>query len=124
MKAEFTFEPVHNIRMVVSFHNTPLAGQRIQAKRITRLCAEEFGFHVDDLSSHRKLRWLCYARFAAWDLMRRHTARSLPAIGRRFGNRDHTTVMHGVRKSGYLLADPDETRYTEAFERVRERLLV
>lgn len=124
MKAEFTFEPVHSVTMSVSFHNTAMAGQKVPAKRIIRLCAEEFGFHVDQLSSSRQHRQLAYARFAAWDLLRRHTGLSYPEIGRRFGDRDHTTVMHGVRKSGQLLADPDETLYTEAFERVQERLLV
>lgn len=124
MKAEFTFEPVHNIQMSVSFHNIPLGGQRVPAKRIIGLCAKEFGVHIDELSGHRRPRNLTRARFAAWDLLRRHTGLSYPQIGQRFGGRDHTTVLHGVRKSGQLLADPDETDYTGSFERVQDRLLV
>lgn len=127
MRAEFIFEPVHNVMMVVNFHNTPLAGQRVPAKRIIRLCAEEFHIPINQLCEKREKRsphWLCHARFAAWDLLRRHTALSYYSIGQRFGGRDHSSVLVGVRRSGQLLADPDETRYTEAFERVRERLLV
>lgn len=124
MRAEFSVQPAHKVNLSVNFHNTALCGQRVPAKRIIGLCAEEFGFHPDQLASARRTRWLCYARFAAWDLLRRHTRLSLPQMGQRFGNRDHTTVIHGLKSSKILLSDPDETRYTEAFERVRERLLI
>lgn len=124
MKAEFVFQPVHNITMSVNFHNTAMSGQRVPAARIIRLCAEVFEIHPDEMSSRCRRRDIAYARFAAWDLLRRHTRLSYPAIGQKFGGRDHTTVMGGARKSGELLADPDETWYTGAFERVQERLLV
>lgn len=124
MKAEFIFQPVHNITMSVCFRETVMAGEKVPTKRIMLLCAEVFGVLPEELSSKLRARNVAYARFCAWDLLRRHTKLSYTQIGRRFGNRHHTTVMSGVLKSGGLLADPDETWYTEVFERVQARLLV
>lgn len=124
MRAEFVFQPAHNITLSVCFRRTAVTGQRVPAKRIIRLCAEEFDVHPDEMVGARRHRNIAYARFAAWDLLRRHTKLSYPSIGQKFGNRDHSTVMGGVDRSADLLADPDETWYTEAFRRVQKRLLV
>jgi chromosomal replication initiator protein len=58
-----------------------------------------------DMRSHRCARPLVRARWIAMLLARELTAASFPAIGRHFGNRDHTTIMHGVRRIEELCRD-------------------
>jgi chromosomal replication initiator protein len=51
-------------------------------------------------------------------LCKQHTTRSYPDIGRRFGGRDHTTVLHGVRKIEELLTQDEQiARDVEALTR-------
>ncbi len=66
--------------------------------QIQRVCAEHFNFYVTELCSQRRLGPLVRARQIAMYLTKTLTNRSLPEIGRRFGHRDHTTVLHAVRK--------------------------
>ena len=82
--------------------------------RILRLSADTFGFTVDEILSHDRRPALASARQVAMYLAREHTGETLPAIGRRFGGRNHTTVMHACRRTADRLAqDP------EFFESVR-----
>jgi chromosomal replication initiator protein len=82
--------------------------------RILELAAETYGFTVDELLSHDRRPALAAARQVAMYLAREHTGETLPAIGRRFGGRNHTTVMHACRRTAERLAhDP------EAFDTVR-----
>jgi chromosomal replication initiator protein len=82
--------------------------------RILDLSAETYGFTVDELLSHDRRPALAAARQVAMYLAREHTGETLPAIGRRFGGRNHTTVMHACRRTAERLAlDP------EAFDTVR-----
>ena len=82
--------------------------------RIVRLSADTFGFTVDEILSHDRRPALASARQVAMYLAREHTGETLPAIGRRFGGRNHTTVMHACRRTADRLAqDP------EFFESVR-----
>ena len=82
--------------------------------RILRLSADSFGFTVDEILSHDRRPALASARQVAMYLAREHTGETLPAIGRRFGGRNHTTVMHACRRTADRLAqDP------EFFESVR-----
>ena len=82
--------------------------------RIIELSAETYGFTVDELLSHDRRPALAAARQVAMYLAREHTGETLPAIGRRFGGRNHTTVMHACRRTAERLAqDP------EAFDTVR-----
>lgn len=69
-----------------------------RAERIIRQVAEEFGLTVDELKSPERTRRVAYPRFKAMYRLKTETELSLPAIGRRLGGRDHTTVLHGVRK--------------------------
>ena len=61
-----------------------------------------------DVLSHRRHKSIILPRQVAMYLARVQTLRSLPEIGRRFGGRDHTTVMHAVEKIERLLAAGDE----------------
>ena len=67
--------------------------------RIVRLSADTFGFTVDEILSHDRRPALASARQVAMYLAREHTGETLPAIGRRFGGRNHTTVMHACRRT-------------------------
>lgn len=61
--------------------------------------AVAFAFDVDriEMTSDRRVREVARPRQVAMYLAKRLTRRSLPEIGRRFGGRDHTTVMHAIR---------------------------
>lgn len=74
------------------------SGQRLTVDRIQRVVAEEFGVTLDDMVSKRRARAVARPRQVAMYLCKKLTKRSLPDIGRRFGGRDHTTVMHAVKR--------------------------
>jgi hypothetical protein len=57
-----------------------------------------FSIFPNEVESSRRQGALVYPRQIAFYLARRHTPYSYPQIGRRFGNRDHTTIMHGCRR--------------------------
>ena len=65
---------------------------------IIQATAQYFKLTVDDLYGSSRSQAVAIARQIAMYLSKQLTTRSLPEIGRRFGNRDHTTVMHAVRK--------------------------
>jgi chromosomal replication initiator protein len=90
----------------------PSAAQTIEW--ILELSAEAFGFTVAELLSHDRRPALAWARQVAMYLAREHTGETLPAIGRRFGGRNHTTVMHACKRTAERIA-----RDPEAFEAVR-----
>lgn len=63
---------------------------------IQRAVAEHFGMRLAEMTSHRRARAVARPRQVAMYLARELTPLSLPQIGRHFGGRDHTTVMHAV----------------------------
>uniref|UniRef100_UPI003340E0EF chromosomal replication initiator protein DnaA n=1 Tax=Sandarakinorhabdus sp. TaxID=1916663 RepID=UPI003340E0EF len=65
---------------------------------IQRKVADYYGLKMAELLSERRSRDVARPRQIAMYLAKKLTPRSLPEIGRRFGNRDHTTVMHAVKK--------------------------
>ena len=67
-------------------------------EEIQKRVAEHFQIRLSDMSSARRSRTVARPRQIAMYLSKQLTSRSLPEIGRRFGGRDHTTVMHGVRR--------------------------
>lgn len=69
-----------------------------QWKSIIAEICEKHGIDWLDLASHRRSTEIVIARHEAMYRMRRETTMSLPAIGRKLGGRDHTTVLHGIRK--------------------------
>jgi chromosomal replication initiator protein len=81
--------------------------KRITVDDIQKATAEHFGMKQADLLSERRTRAVARPRQAAMYLAKQLTTRSLPDIGRRFGGRDHTTVLHAVRRIEELKAtDP------------------
>jgi chromosomal replication initiator protein len=73
--------------------------EEIQAK-----VAAHFNVRITEMTSARRARAVARPRQVAMYLSKQLTSRSLPEIGRRFGDRDHTTVMHAVRKVEQLRA--------------------
>jgi len=72
--------------------------RRVTIDEIQKKVAEHYKVRVSDLSSSRRARTIARPRQVAMYLSKQLTERSLPEIGRKFGGRDHTTVMHAVRK--------------------------
>ncbi len=72
--------------------------RRIKIEDIMRIVSRHFGVSKGDLISQRRHRSVVWPRQIGMYLAKQLTSRSLPEIGRRFGGRDHTTVLHAIRK--------------------------
>jgi chromosomal replication initiator protein len=77
--------------------------KRVSIEEIQRKVAEHYNIRLTDMSSARRARNVARPRQVAMYLAKQLTSRSLPEIGRRFGNRDHTTVMHAVSRIAELM---------------------
>jgi chromosomal replication initiator protein len=72
--------------------------RRIRIEDILRVVSRHYGVSRSDLLSQRRHRAVVLPRQVGMYLAKQLTSRSLPEIGRRFGGRDHTTVLHAIRK--------------------------
>lgn len=72
--------------------------RRVTIEEIQKRVAEHYNIRLSDMHSARRARAVARPRQVAMYLAKQLTTRSLPEIGRKFGGRDHTTVMHAVRK--------------------------
>ena len=72
--------------------------RRITIEDIQKRVAEHYNIRLADMHSARRARAVARPRQVAMYLAKQLTTRSLPEIGRKFGGRDHTTVMHAVKK--------------------------
>ncbi|WP_421784740.1 chromosomal replication initiator protein DnaA [Hyphobacterium sp.] len=72
--------------------------RRVTVDLIQKTVAERFGVKVSDILSKRRTKTVVKPRHIAMYLAKTMTTRSLPDIGRRFGDRDHSTVIHAVNK--------------------------
>jgi len=72
--------------------------RRVTIEEIQKRVAAHFNIRMSDMHSARRARSVARPRQVAMYLAKQLTSRSLPEIGRKFGGRDHTTVMHAVRK--------------------------
>lgn len=84
--------------------------RRVKIEDILRVVSRHFGVSKGDLLSQRRHRSVVWPRQIGMYLAKQMTARSLPEIGRRFGNRDHTTVIHAIRKIEGILTDNPRLR--------------
>ena len=82
--------------------------KRVRIEDIQKIVARQFNVSKNDLLSNRRTRVIVRPRQIAMYLAKVMTPRSLPEIGRRFGGRDHTTVLHAVRKIESMTSD-DQT---------------
>ena len=87
---------------------------------IQRAACEQFGISPDELLSPGRASRIAWPRQLAMYLSRELTSESLPAIGRHFGGRDHTTVLHAWRRTSERLDSDPKTR--SAVDSLRQRL--
>jgi chromosomal replication initiator protein len=78
--------------------------RKVSIEEIQRKVAEHYNVRLSDMIGPKRVRTVARPRQVAMYLSKQLTPRSLPEIGRRFGGRDHTTIMHGVRKIEELMA--------------------
>ena len=72
--------------------------RKVTVEEIQRKVADHYNIRLSDMIGPKRLRTIARPRQIAMYLAKHMTTRSLPEIGRRFGGRDHTTILHGVRK--------------------------
>ena len=93
----------------------------INVEFIQNLVAAHFNLNIQELLSPRRSRSLARPRQIAMYLAKQHTTNSLPDIGRKFSNRDHTTVIHAVKKIDELLKKDNDIR--ESVATLRKKIL-
>ena len=96
------------------------ADRKVTIEEIQRKVSEHYNIRLSDIIGPRRVRTIARPRQVAMYLAKQLTSRSLPEIGRRFGGRDHTTVMHGVRKIEELKAH--DSQIAEDVELLRRAL--
>ncbi len=95
--------------------------RRVTIEEIQKRVAEHWNIRLTDMSSARRARAVARPRQVAMYLAKQLTNRSLPEIGRKFGNRDHTTVMHAVSRIAELIEqDSDFGERVELLRRMLE----
>jgi chromosomal replication initiator protein len=94
--------------------------RRITIDEIQRQVASHYNIRLSDMSSARRARAVARPRQVAMYLAKQLTTRSLPEIGRKFGGRDHTTVIHAVRKVEELVTQ--DAAFAEDLELLKRML--
>ncbi|MCX8135350.1 MAG: chromosomal replication initiator protein DnaA [Roseococcus sp.] len=79
--------------------------KRVSIDDIQRKVAEHYNIRLTEMASARRSRAVARPRQVAMYLAKQLTSRSLPEIGKRFGNRDHTTVLHAVQRITALMQE-------------------
>jgi chromosomal replication initiator protein len=102
-----------------SLYPRPIAAERSIAEIKQAACAQ-FGITVEELVSPGRSQRVAQPRSLAMYLARELTQESLPAIGREFGGRDHTTVLHAWRRTNERIAIDSSCK--SAVEQLRRRL--
>jgi len=98
----------------------PQEPKRVKIEDIQRVVARQYNVSRSDLLSSRRTANVVRPRQVAMYLAKTLTLRSLPEIGRRFGGRDHTTVLHAVRKIEGLVNN--DTTLSEEIELLKRQL--
>ncbi len=98
----------------------PAEPKRVRIEDIQRVVARQYNVSRADLLSSRRTANVVRPRQVAMYLAKVLTLRSLPEIGRRFGGRDHTTVLHAVRKIENLAGN--DSAFAEEIEALKRQL--
>ena len=95
--------------------------RKVTIDEIIRKVTDHYGVNLTDMLSARRTRSIARPRQVAMYLSKKLTSKSLPEIGRRFGKRDHTTVIHAVKKIEELQSvDNQIAKDIEVLRRVLE----
>ncbi len=94
--------------------------RKVSIEEIQRKVSEHYNIRLSDMVGPKRLRSYARPRQVAMFLCKKMTSRSLPEIGRRFGGRDHTTVMHGVKRIEEL--KQNDAQIAEDLELLRRAL--
>ena len=93
----------------------------INVESIQNIVAVYFNLNIQEMLSPRRSRSLARPRQIAMYLAKKYTTNSLPDIGRKFSNRDHTTVIHAVKKIDELSKNDNEIKHS--ITEIKKRLL-
>jgi len=93
---------------------------KVTIAEIQRRVAEHYNMRLTDMTSSRRARAVARPRQVAMFLAKQLTGSSLPEIGKKFGNRDHTTVMHACARVTELMVG--DSALTEDVELLRKLL--
>jgi chromosomal replication initiator protein len=94
----------------------------INVERIQTLVADYYNVTLEDMKGKRRDKHIVFPRQVAMFLVREETPSSLPAIGKAFGGRDHTTALHSIEKIANELKEDERLRYE--VQSIREKLYV
>jgi chromosomal replication initiator protein len=94
--------------------------RRVTIDEIQKRVADHYNLRISDMGSARRARAVARPRQVAMYLAKQLTSRSLPEIGKKFGNRDHTTVMHAVSRVTELIGT--DAGFAEDVELLRKML--
>ncbi len=97
LTVDFVHEALHDLLAVQD--------KLVTIENIQKTVADFYNLRVKDLHSEKRNRSITRPRQIAMALTKELTTHSLPEIGKAFGGRDHTTVIHAVRRVGQLRAD-------------------
>jgi chromosomal replication initiator protein len=94
--------------------------RRVTIDEIQKAVVEHYGIRMADMTSSRRSRAVARPRQVAMFLAKQLTPRSLPEIGKKFGGRDHTTVMHAVRQIEKLSAE--DRQLADDLEHIKRKI--
>ncbi len=94
--------------------------KRVEIDEVIRTVSEYFGIRASDLTGPKRTQNIARSRQVAVYLVKSLTVKSLSEIGRRFGNRDHSTVLHSVRRVEKMMAE--DNRFANDIEMLRRKL--
>lgn len=116
--------PLNKEIAVDTFHSMiGEAPKQIEVETVQKAVADHFKLRVSDLKSKKRQRALTLPRQIAMFLARKHTQASYPDIGEKFGGKDHTTVMHAVKKiTKERVEDLDLKAHLDSLDRQLEQV--
>jgi len=99
----------------------PQSSEEVTVERIQKLVCDHFQVKLSELKSKKRSRSVVIPRQIAMYLARKYTHHSLPDLGEAFGGKDHTSVLHSIRKVEKMLKEDEEMQRTvEKLERLLE----
>jgi chromosomal replication initiator protein len=96
--------------------------RKVSIGEIQKKVATHYSIKLSDMTSSKKIRHMAMARQVAMYLAKKLTTMSMPEIGKNFGDRDHTTVLHAIRKiEGSIAVDANLAEDVRLLRHILER---